>query len=152
MFLRLSRARDRFRSLWLSHTSPRRLACALALGVFIGAGPLWGLHTVIAIGLSFLFGLNKPAAVFGTLISNPLFAPFLIFVSLESGSWLLYDHPPPLSLPQIREHIRSPDWQELLNEYLLPYGVGSVLVALVLAFLTFWVSLWAARFYRAQGQ
>jgi uncharacterized protein (TIGR03546 family) len=141
--------REQFRSLWNSHTSPRKLALALAIGVFIGASPLWGLHTLLAIALCFLVGLNKPATLFGTLVSNPFLAPFLIFFSLETGSWVLYGRAAHLSLQDIKEHFRSPQWQDLLNEYLLPYCLGSVIVGLVIAVVTFWVALWIARSYRS---
>ncbi len=141
--------REQFRSLWRSHTSPRKISLALALGVFLGASPLWGLHTLLAIALSLLFDLNKPATLFGTLVSNPVFAPFLIFFGLETGSWVLYGRAAHLSLQEIKDHFRSPAWQDLLNEYLLPYFVGSVVVGLALAFITFWVALWAARYYRS---
>lgn len=140
--------RERFREIWLSHTSPHKIALALALGVFLGASPLWGLHTLLAIALSFLLGLNKPATLFGTLVSNPLLAPVLIFFSLEAGSWLLYGRRAPLSLPEITGQLQSPDWQDLLSEYLLPYCLGSVVVGLALAFATFWIALWIARSYR----
>lgn len=146
---RTRRIREQFRSIWLSHSSPRRLAFGLALGVLIGASPLWGFHTLIAVALSFLLSLNKPAVVFGTLVSNPVFAPFLIFFSLEAGSEFLYGRPAHLSLRDIKDLFRQPEWRQVLNDYLLPYCVGSVLVGLVLAFLTFWVTLWFARAYRA---
>jgi hypothetical protein len=149
---RVARIREQFRALWRSHTSPRRLALALALGVLVGASPLWGLHTLIAVALSMLFGLNKPATVFGTFVSNPISAPFLLFFGLETGSWLLYGRTAPLSLQEIRVHFRNPEWQDLLKEYLLPYCAGSVAVALALAFITFWLSLWLARTYRARSQ
>lgn len=143
------RLREQFRSIWLSHSSPRKLALALALGVFLGASPLWGLHTLLAIAMCFLLGLNKPATLFGTLVSNPLLAPFLIFFSLETGSWLLYGRAAHLSLQEINEQFRTPDWQGLLNEYFVPYCMGSVVVGLALALVTFWIALWIARSYRA---
>jgi uncharacterized protein (DUF2062 family) len=142
------RVRELFRAIWLSHTSPRKIAFALALGVFLGTSPLWGLHTLLAIGLSFLLGLNRPAALLGSLVSNPLLAPFLIFLSLEAGSLLLYGRTAPLALPEIKGRLQNPDWQDLLSEYLLPYCIGSVVVGIVLAFLTFWIALWIARSYR----
>ncbi len=141
--------RQQFRAIWLSHTSPRKLASALAVGVFLGTSPLWGLHTLLAVTVSVLLDLNKPATVFGTLVSNPLLAPFIIFASLETGSWFLYGRTAYLSLAEVRHHIRSPIWHDILNEYLLPYCVGSLIVGLVLAFITFWVALWLARSYRA---
>jgi uncharacterized protein (DUF2062 family) len=143
------RIREQFRSIWLSHSSPRRLAFGLALGVLIGSSPLWGFHTLIAVGLSLLFSLNKPAVLFGTLVSNPVSAPFLIFFSLEAGSVFLYGRPAHLSFREIKDLIERPEWHEVLKDFLLPYCVGSVLVGLVLAFLTFWVTLWFARAYRA---
>ncbi len=107
---------------------------------------------MLAIGLAFVLGLNKPAALFGTLVSNPLFAPFLIFFGLETGSWLLYARPAHLSLGDIKHHFQSPDFMDLMSEYLLPYVVGSLVVAVLLAFLTFWASLWIARSYRRVNQ
>ena len=147
-----ARIREAFRSLWLSHISPRKLALALALGVFLGASPLWGFHTLLAIALCSVLGLNKPAAVIGTLVSNPLFAPFLVFFSLETGSWLLYNRAALLSLRDIRQIFKGPDWHDVLREYLLPYCVGSVVVGLLLAFITFWICLWIARSYRPHDQ
>ena len=142
--------REQFRSLWLSHSSPRRLAFGLALGVFLGASPLWGLHTLLAIALSFMLGLNKPAVLLGTLVSNPLLAPLLIFLSLEAGSGILYGRPAHLSVEEIKALMEGPDTRGLMHEYLLPYCAGSVVVGLVLAFLTFWIALWSARRYRAR--
>jgi uncharacterized protein (DUF2062 family) len=148
----MARIREQFRALWRSHASPPRLAFALALGVFVGSSPLWGLHTLLAVALSLMLGLNKPATVFGTFISNPISAPFLLFFSLETGSWILYGRGAPLSLQEIRVRLGNPDWQELLKEYLLPYCAGSVAVALALAFITFWLGLWLARTYRTRAQ
>lgn len=152
MYFRPSKIREQFRSIWLSHSSPRKLALALAVGVFLGASPLWGLHTFLALAVCVLLDLNKPAALFGSLVSNPFLAPFLIFASLESGSWFLYGRTAHLSLQEIKRHLQSPTWHDILSEYLLPYCVGSLLVGLVLAFLTFWVALWIARSYRAAAQ
>jgi uncharacterized protein (DUF2062 family) len=143
--------REQVRSLWLSHSSPRRLAFGLALGVFLGASPLWGLHTLLAIVLSVLLRQNKPAVLLGTLVSNPLFAPFLIFLSLEAGSGILHGRPAHLSVKEIKALMEAPDTRELMNEYLLPYCAGSLVVGLVLAVLTFWIALWSARRYRAAG-
>jgi uncharacterized protein (DUF2062 family) len=129
-------------SLLLAHGSPPRVSLAAALGVFIGCSPLWGFHTILAIGLSFLLGLNKPAVVFGTFVPSPWFAPFLVFSSLEAGSLLLYGHSAPLSRLEIRTLLDDPHWQHILQHYLLPYVAGSVLVGLALAFVTFWIVLW----------
>ncbi len=124
---------------------------AVALGVFIGASPFWGFHTVLAVGLAILFGLNKPAVVFGTFVSNPWFAPFVIFLSLEAGSWLLYGRTADLSIEQIRAMLHEPNWQKILYEFLLPYCAGSFAVGLVFAVAAFWITLWVARSYQEEN-
>src|SRR5262249_11421477 len=53
------------------HVEPARLAAAVALGVFIGLTPFYGLQTVLAIVLAGLLRLNITAAVVATQISNP---------------------------------------------------------------------------------
>jgi uncharacterized protein (DUF2062 family) len=50
--------------------SPERVAAAIGLGVAIGFSPLVGLHFFLALGLAFLFRLNKLDAVLGTLAGN----------------------------------------------------------------------------------
>ena len=72
-------------TLFHRHVEPGRLALAVALGVFIGLTPFYGLQTILAITLAGLLGLNITAAVLATQISNPLFAPFLIAASAWLG-------------------------------------------------------------------
>jgi len=67
------------------HAEPGRLACAVALGVFIGMTPFYGFQTLLAAGLAGLFRLNIAGAVLATQISNPMFAPFIITSSVWLG-------------------------------------------------------------------
>jgi uncharacterized protein (DUF2062 family) len=71
--------------LFHSHTSPLELALGVGLGVFIGLTPFYMLHTLMAAGLAWIFRLNIGAAVLGTQVSNPFFAPGLIAASLWIG-------------------------------------------------------------------
>lgn len=75
-------------TLFHHHVEPGRLAFAVALGVFIGMTPFYGLQTIVAIALAGLLRLNLTAAVLGTQISNPLFAPFVIAASVWVGDKL----------------------------------------------------------------
>jgi uncharacterized protein (DUF2062 family) len=69
---------------------PGRAAAAVFLGIFIGIVPIYGFQTVAAVGLAFLFRLNKPLTVAGTFINNPLLQPVIIVSSVELG-YLLRD-------------------------------------------------------------
>ena len=146
MAFELHKVKKTYNLLLYEHGSPRRLALAFSLGIFIGVSPFVGLHTLLAIIFSYLFRLNKPAALLGTLVFNPLLAPFLIFFSLEIGSWiLLYRHITLPTLTEINTLLKEPNWQELFNEFFFPYFLGSLILGAILAFVAFWIAFWIAR-------
>ena len=62
--------------------SPHRLALAFGLGIFLGVIP--GTGAIAAAVVAALFRLNLPVMVAGSLLTNPLTAPF-VYV----GSFLL---------------------------------------------------------------
>jgi uncharacterized protein len=64
---------------------PRRLALALALGVFISCTPFWGLQTLLSIVVASLFRLNRAATVTGTWLNLPWFAPFVYGAAIKIG-------------------------------------------------------------------
>lgn len=78
----LHRAR---RVLLENHASPIELSLGVGVGVFIGLTPFYLLHTLLAMGLAWVFRINIAAAVLGTQVSNPFFAPGLIAASLWVG-------------------------------------------------------------------
>jgi uncharacterized protein (DUF2062 family) len=141
----LGRIKDSILDLMRGHRSPRDIALALAIGVWIGVSPLWGLHTILAVALSVLFRLNTPAVLLGTMISNPWLAPLIILVSLEVGVFLTRNDATLLSLEQIRRFLSSPSWDTAYREILLPYIVGSLLLSTAAALLTFWIALRVAQ-------
>jgi len=70
--------------LFQQKTGTMNLSIAVAIGVFIGVTPFYGLHTVLAIALAWAFRLNIGVTILATQIGNPLFAPFLI----AGSAWL----------------------------------------------------------------
>jgi len=70
-------------------SSPARLAAAVALGVFIGCLPLYGLHLPLCLGVCLLLRLDAVVAYLAANISNPLIAPFLLTAEVEIGSLIL---------------------------------------------------------------
>ncbi|MBI4636910.1 MAG: DUF2062 domain-containing protein [Candidatus Rokubacteria bacterium] len=65
---------------------PRRLALALAVGVFISCTPFWGLQTLLSLAVATVFHLNKAATVTGTWLNLPWFAPFVYAAALRIGA------------------------------------------------------------------
>ena len=72
-----------------SNDSPKKKAFSIALGVFIGLTPLWGLQTVIVLFFAVLFRLNKVIAFAFSNVSFPPFIPFILYLSLVLGNWIL---------------------------------------------------------------
>ena len=68
---------------------PRDISLGLALGIFIGLSPIFGIQIWSAILLAALFRWNKIAAAVGTLISNPFTTPFICAATYYVGSRLL---------------------------------------------------------------
>lgn len=75
-------------SLLGTHHTPADLSSSLGVGVFIGCTPFLGFHTLLAIVISYLCGLNVAYVWFGTQISNPLLAAFLAVLSVRVGRYV----------------------------------------------------------------
>jgi uncharacterized protein (DUF2062 family)/2-polyprenyl-3-methyl-5-hydroxy-6-metoxy-1,4-benzoquinol methylase len=69
--------------------SPWRAALAVAVGLFIGCQPLYGLHFVLVMAACIPMRLDAVLSYLAANISNPLLAPFLIFSEVEVGAYLL---------------------------------------------------------------
>ncbi len=61
----------------------------------MGIVPIWGFQMAVAIGLAFLFRLNKALVLIGANISIPPMIPFIIYGGIQLGSTLLGE--PPIS-------------------------------------------------------
>ena len=123
-----ARRRPWFRRLYITlrteHTSPLKVALAVALGVFVGVSPLWGLHFALCVLLATAFRLNRVLGYAAANIGNPLTAAPILFAELQvghrvmQGSWL------PIAI----ENIQAAGLQGLVTSLL----VGSLLVGLAL--------------------
>lgn len=104
--------------------SPARVSLAVALGLFIGCLPVYGLHFVLCSLVCLPFGLDLVLAYLVANISNPLVAPFLITLEVEVGSLVSSGHHAAFSLQRAR--------QTGILGFVLQAGIGSVIVGLVL--------------------
>ncbi len=72
-----------------SHETPHTKAFSVALGVFFGITPFWGLQMWFVIFFAWIFKLNKAVAVLASNISIPPMIPLILFLSYETGRiWL----------------------------------------------------------------
>jgi uncharacterized protein (DUF2062 family)/SAM-dependent methyltransferase len=102
---------------------PGHAAAAVFVGIFIGIVPIYGLQTLVAVGLAFLFRLNKPLTLASTFINNPLLLPPIVWSSVELGCFLRTGSFQPLKLSSLTG--------AQLKEELLSWIVGSVVLGLL---------------------
>jgi SAM-dependent methyltransferase len=115
---------------------PGHAAAAVFLGIFIGIVPIYGFQTLAAVGVAFLFRLNKPLTVAGTFINNPLLQPLIVVASVDLGCFLRGSPFPPLNASSLTgAHLK----QELLAWVIgsvplgiLVGGVGAAITAAVI--------------------
>jgi len=69
-----------------------RQAWAVALGLFIGALPVYGFHLLLCVTIGGLFRLNRFKVYLAANISNPIVAPILTLAEIQAGAWLRTGH------------------------------------------------------------
>lgn len=112
--------------------SPVRLGAAVGVGIFIGVSPFIGLHLIICIVVATLLRLNRAVTYLAANISIPIFAPFLIFTSVQLGAIAHTGHPLPFRWQAYRE---LDHWQ-FFDMWLLGASILGVILGLPAALLT----------------
>jgi uncharacterized protein (DUF2062 family) len=133
---RLRRAVELF--LHLDDT-PRRIAIAFGVGVYIAFHPLLGLHTVMALAIAFAFRLSRAAMIAGIYVNNPWTIAPLYAAGTSLGCWLL--GVPLAGLGAIQWNLDHPDFYHLLyaglRPYLWPYVVGNTVLGMIAGFAAY---------------
>src|SRR6478752_2636431 len=107
--------------------SPARVALAVALGLFIGCLPVYGLHFVLCLLVCLPFGLDLVLAYLVANISNPLVAPFLITLEVEIGSLVSTGRHAGFSLERARQTgILGFAFQAALGSIFVGAGLGAL--------------------------
>lgn len=130
-----------FRKFWKedivkSQEPPHKKAAAIALGIFVGISPFWGLHTLLVFSLAAVFRLNKVIAFLFSNISIPPLIPVIVYASYQAGALISG---------------KGFDWDMKLHKFdtgtevfmgLWQYILGSFALAIVMAF-----SLWIVFYF-----
>ncbi|MEO8483494.1 MAG: DUF2062 domain-containing protein [Acidobacteriota bacterium] len=103
--------------------SPARQAMAIAVGLFIGALPLVGLHLALCLAVGRIFKLNLPKVYLAANISNPFIAPFLFGAEIQLGAWVRTGR---IYTPSVVDQIR-------LKGLALDITIGSLILGVLLA-------------------
>jgi uncharacterized protein (DUF2062 family) len=122
--------------------SPRQIAMGLAVGVFFGCSPLMGLQIALALALATALGVNRPAAVAGTLVSNPFTSIPLYAFTYRLGHAFVPGRSSDSITAQLRAFFRQDNaaWWDLVGqarellrlgeELLIPLTIGGAIAGL----------------------
>jgi len=135
--------RDLFRRLVELRDTPHAIAGGVAIGVFYGFTPLFGVKTLLSLGTAWLARCSKIAAVISVSLHDvvtPLW-PFLLRVEYEIGFWIL-SHPHHLPPKLAMHHVKL---FELLKwstfpKLGLPTLIGSLVIAAPAALIAYAIS------------
>ncbi len=147
---------------------PHRVARGVFAGTFVNFPPIFGLQLLAAAALAWALRGNILAALFATLLSNPVTTPIIALVSLRLGHWMLGTSDT-LSLggvfvafgtatAELWNNVLAifgpgqAHWDGLIlfwERIYLPYLVGSILPGLAVSFLLGWLTLPLVRAYQA---
>src|SRR5262247_2276271 len=142
--------RSALRNLLNLDDPPERTALAFAIGAFIGFSPLLGLHMILAALVSVIWRLNKLAILTGSFLSNPWTIAPIVGASWALGRLIIGS--PPVELPQasLSGLFTAEFWSLIAAQWrqLLPFAVGSMILSIVSAAISYPLMLYILRNYR----
>jgi uncharacterized protein (DUF2062 family) len=83
------------------HRTPGKVAVGVALGVFVGCSPLWGIHFPAAVLLASLFRLNRVIVYAACYIGNPLTVGPMLFAEIQLGHRIVHGAWLPVALADV---------------------------------------------------
>ena len=137
--------------------TPHRIALGIAVGIFITWTPTFGMQMILTVLISALVGANKFVGVPFVWISNPFTAGLVYGPNYFIGSYLLggnYNWSKFFDATGAAMNFsggwvaRIQSWWTATSEILLPLWLGSVIVAVTLAVLTYFTISYIVTAYR----
>lgn len=133
--------RDAWRRLRGGEVTPLRAAASVAVGLAIGATPLYGFHWALVLAVCVPLKLDAAVAYLAANISLPFIAPFLTVAEIETGARIRTGHTIGLS----REALASRGLGAFAAEVAIGTAALSVALAAVGFAITYALVAWRAR-------
>jgi len=138
--------------------TPHSIAMGASIAMFIAILPLIGVQMILSVAVAALLRVNKAVCVPVVWISNPLTALPLYGACFAVGRAVMNStSPETVVLTELAEPVKAVSWLELsfwtnLFSHLVSLGVelwvGSAIIGLGLAILTYPLTRWLIGFYR----
>jgi uncharacterized protein (TIGR03546 family) len=144
----MSAVKEKLLHLLKENNTPHGIALGAALGVFISTLPVYGLHTALVVIVAVIVPrANKLAILLGTNFSIPPTLPFITWGGYEVGRRVLNKDYAPLNLAYF-QHFTF----KKIGEFYYPLLVGSVIMGMVFAAITYLVTLYISSKIKEQRE
>jgi uncharacterized protein (DUF2062 family) len=124
--------------------TPRRIAAAFGVGVYLAFHPLFGLHTIMALGIAFAFRLSRGAVLVGIYVNNPWTIAPMYVAGTTLGCWIL--GVPLHGLKGIHWDLGSLAFYRVLlvslRPYLWPYVLGNTILGIACGYTAYLAMRW----------
>ncbi len=139
--------REKIREALALHRPPHQTALAFSVGVFIAFSPIYGLHFASVIFVAWMFRLNFPALLVGSLINNPWTVVPIVLATMWTGVRLVgMPDVPGLTWEDISLHTLY----EWVIPFLLPFTLGALTLGVLGALLAYPIGMILATRYSKQ--
>lgn len=133
--------KELLRSLLKLNNTPPEIALGVSIGVIIGVMPVYGFHTLLCVIFALLIPrANKIAILIGTNVSLPPTVPLITWAGYSIGRLILGSQYPALSLGTFK----GITFKGMLDFY-YPLFIGSFILGLLLATMSYFVTLWVMK-------
>jgi uncharacterized protein (DUF2062 family) len=130
------------------HGSPGKVGLAVGLGAFSGCSPFHGFQFLLALGLAYVFRVNKLLVLLGLQVSAPPLTPVVIFAGLQLGVLMRHGRFLPLGWRDAQATLGAHAPRQLLIDFTLGSLALGAAVGLVLGTGTW---LWLSRKQKVRG-
>jgi len=124
--------------------APHALAGSVAIGMFIGFTPLFGLKTLLCLGLAFVLRCNPIAAVISVSLHDVVtpFWPVILEAEYKIGwEFLHWLHESPPEVQSMHFHIQDVMKWTTFFTIGLPLLVGAMFLSIPAAFIAYFLTL-----------
>jgi uncharacterized protein (DUF2062 family) len=136
----LDKLKQQFKKILSLDAHPGHISAGFAVGVFISFTPFFGLHTVLAIALAFIFRLNKLTCITGSWVNTPLTVVPTLVASYNLGRLLRGKPVRDLTFTNLDWHSIQPYAKSIL--------LGSSIIGFMAAVVAYFVCYWLVTFFR----
>jgi len=134
---KIEKIKQQIKGFITANHEPKQIALGVAIGVFIGISPLYGLQTAIALLIVLLMPkINKVSVILGTQISLPPIYIFICLINHRIGKFVLRKPCSPLSLPALGDFTRG----NLIDTF-MSLSVGSFIFGMICSTLVYFLTL-----------